>query len=392
MQVVAVFATQALPVLAPLVTRDAGVPPEAIGRLYGLAMIGSVLFMALGMPILARLGPVRTLQIGAGLAALGLLAAAAGSPMALLIAALLVGLGNAPSIPAGSRILAATVPAAHRTLIFSVKQAGAPLGGMIAGVILPPLALFGGWPAALLFVTVALLGAALVVQPMQATLDLERDRSRAVSPRALLAPANLVLPFAALLLHPLLIPLTALCFVFAVANGCLWALLVTFLVEARGLTLQQAGLAAAAMQAGGVAARVGLGWLGDRTGGATRNLIVQAYVAAASLALLALVPAESPLVAFVLAATLAGATATSWQGIALAELARVAPSERVAEATAGTSLVGYSGFAVGPAASAVVIAQTGDWTLPMLSVAALLAITAAALGPRLRALAYRPSG
>ena len=137
------FATQALPVLAPLVTRGAGLPPEAIGRLYGLTMIGSVLFMAFAMPILARLGPVRTQQLGAVLAAIGLLTAVAGSGIALLIAALLVGIGNAPSIPAGSRILAATAPAAHRTLIFSAKQAGAPLGGMIAGIVLPPLALQG---------------------------------------------------------------------------------------------------------------------------------------------------------------------------------------------------------------------------------------------------------
>jgi hypothetical protein len=62
MQVVALFATQALPVVASLVTRGAGLPPEAIGQLYGLSMLGSVLFMAFGTPVLARLGPVRTLQ------------------------------------------------------------------------------------------------------------------------------------------------------------------------------------------------------------------------------------------------------------------------------------------------------------------------------------------
>jgi MFS family permease len=258
---------------------------------------------------------------------------------------------------------------------------------MIAGIVLPPLALIGGWPAALLLVTAALLGAVLAIQPLQPTLDLERDRSRAVSLGALLAPANLVLPFAALRLHPLLIPLTALCFVFAAANGCLWALLVSFLVEARGLTLEQAGLAAAAMQAGGAAARLGLGWLGDRTGGATRNLLVQAFVAAAALVLLASIPTGSPSLAFVLAAALAGATASSWQGIALAELARVTPPERVAEATAGASIFGFLGFAIGPAVGTAAITAVGDWTLPLLGVAALLTTAAAALAPRLRAMA-----
>jgi MFS family permease len=384
MQAVAVFATQALPVLAPLVTRGAGLPPEAIGRIFGLTMIGSVLFMAFGMPLLARLGPVRTLQLGAGVAGLGLAAAVIGSPLALFVAALLVGLGNAPSTPAASRILAVTAPPAHRTLIFSAKQAGAPLGGMIAGMVLPPLALSVGWPAALLLVIAALLAAAVAVQPLQPTLDAERDRDRAISPRALLAPANLVLPFAALKLHPLLIPLTALCFAFAVANGCLWALLVSFLVEARGLTLEQAGIAAAMMQAGGVVARLALGWLGDRTGQATRNLLVQAFVAAASLMMLTLVPLGSPPLVFVLAAALAGATASSWQGIALAELARVTPPERVAEATAGGSIVGLLGFAIGPAACTAAVTALGNWTLPLLTVAALLAAAAVILAPRLR--------
>jgi MFS family permease len=198
---------------------------------------------------------------------LGLATALVDPPsVALLAAALLLGLGNAPNVPAGSRILARTAPPEHRTLIFSVKQAGAPLGGMIAGLTLPPLAATLDWPASLLLVAMVLLVSALLVQPLRARLDADRDSARAISPRALLAPANLAAPFAALRLHPLLVPLTALCFAFAIATGCLFALLVTFLVEARGLTLAQAGLAFAAMQAAGLVARLLLGWLGDRTG------------------------------------------------------------------------------------------------------------------------------
>jgi predicted MFS family arabinose efflux permease len=230
------------------------------------------------------------------------------------------------------------------------------------------------------------------VQPLRRALDAERDPARAVGPRALLAPANLAAPFAALRLHPLLVPLTALCFAFTVAGGALWALLVSFLVEARGLTLAQAGLAYAAMQAAGVAARVGLGWLGDRTGAATRNLLVQAFAAAAAaLALLALVPAGAPLALFVLAAALAGGAASSWQGIALAELARVTPPERVAEATAGGSIVGFLGFAVGSAACAAAVSATGGWTAPLLLAAAQLAVAAVILAPRLRAAGWARS-
>ncbi|MGG5822970.1 MFS transporter [Falsiroseomonas sp. HW251] len=387
MQIVAVFATQALPVLAPLVTRGTGMAPEAIGRVYGVAQLGTILFLLFGMPVLARLGPVRTLQLGAGLAGLGLTAAVFGSPLAVFAAALLIGLGNAPSIPAGSRILAATAPPAHRTLIFSVKQAGAPLGGMTAALVLPWLAEKASWPAALALVIFALFAATVTVQPMQAALDAERDRARDISPRALLSPANVATLFKALTLHPLLMPLAALCFGFAAATGCLWALQVSFLVEARGETLAQAGLAAAAMQAGGIAGRLILGWLGDRTGAATRNLLVQAFVAAGCLATLVILPASAPQFAFLLVSALAGATASSWQGIALAELARVTPAERVAEATAGASIIGFLGFAVGPAVCAWAISVLQDWTAPLLAVPALLAAGATLLAPRLRKVA-----
>jgi hypothetical protein len=76
-------------------------------------------------------------------------------------------------------------------------------------------------------------------------------------------------------------------------------------------------------------------------------------------------------------------TASSGQGIALAELARVTPAERVAEATAGTSIIGFFGFAIGPAACTAAITALDDWTLPLLTMPALLAAAAAILAPRL---------
>jgi hypothetical protein len=68
---------------------------------------------------------VRTPQAGAVLSALAMLVAATGLAPALLLASLLLGIGYGPSPPAGGRILAATAPPGHRTLIFSIKQAGA---------------------------------------------------------------------------------------------------------------------------------------------------------------------------------------------------------------------------------------------------------------------------
>jgi hypothetical protein len=89
----------------------------------------------------------------------------------------------------------------------------------------------------------------------------------------------------------------------------------------------------------------------------------------------------------VLAAGLVGFTVSGWQGIVLAEVARVAPPERVAEATSGACLLAFLvGYALALAAlAAAVSAAGGGWTVPLLALAAQLALAAASLAPRLRA-------
>ena len=49
-----------------------------------------------------------------------------------------------------SHILAQVAPPRRRGLIFSIKQSAVPAGGLLAGVLLPPLAEAAGWPVAIL--------------------------------------------------------------------------------------------------------------------------------------------------------------------------------------------------------------------------------------------------
>ncbi|TPG46359.1 MFS transporter [Roseomonas nepalensis] len=383
MQTVAAFLNQGVPVLAPLLTGSAGLPPEAAGHLSALGTLGVLIFLVAGGPILARLGPVRTLQLGAALGAAGMALASLGGTPALAAAAVLIGLGYGPTPPAGSRILAATAPPSHRSLIFSVKQAGAPLGGMVAGLVLAPVAVAwgGGWALGLA-VVVALLSAVLI-QPSRVSLDVEREPERRIGPRALLSRRNLVGPFAALRLHPLLAPLTALACSLATVQGCFFAFAVTWLTETRGMTLVEAGMVFAAMQAGGVLARVVLGWMADRTGNAAMNLLGQGLGGAAVVAVFVLLP---PLgFGWTLAlGGLAGSLVASWNGIYQAEVARLSPPGRIAEATAGSSTLCFLGYLVPPALFAGLVTLTGSWLLPQLLAAGQLLVVALLVLPRLR--------
>ena len=381
-QSVSTFMGQSLPVLAPLLTASAGVAPERIGNLSSLSSLASIVYMAFGSPILARLGPVTSLQMGTAVAVLGLGVASIGLWPALLCGALLMGLGYGPTPPAGSRMLQATAPPAHRSLIFSVKQAGAPAGGALAGLIIAPVAVaFGGVPALMLAMTVGALSV-LVIIPLRRVLDADRDRSRSVHPRVLFSWRNLSVPFAALRRAPALLPLTALAFSFAVAQGALYSFSVTYLTQ-RGMSLAAAGFAFACLQASGTVARILLGWVADRTGRAAVNLMIQAFLAAAAVAAWALMPMDAPLWLVATLAAVAGFFGASWNGIYLAEVARLAPPGGVADATAGSTMLCFMGYVIGPTLFAAAVPSLG-WQVPFLLCAGQLAAMGLVQGLLLR--------
>ncbi|WP_439599030.1 MFS transporter [Falsiroseomonas sp.] len=372
MQTVGTFLSQAVPVVAPLMTLDLGLRPESVGNFASVNTLGAILFLLFGTPLVARFGPLRMLQAGALLGSLALLTAAAGIVWMLPFAALLMGIGYGPTGPAGSRILQATAPPRHRVLIFSVKQAGAPAGGALAGLVAAPLAAAFGWQVALLAGIGVALACALLIQPLRPQLDAEREPARplreAFSPRRLAAPVN------TLRMHRVLPPLTLQAFAFAALQGSLFAFTVTWLVEAHGMGLAAAGSLFAAMQVAGVAGRLVLGWAADRLGDATRSLAIHGLVAAGLSALWVMFGPGAHWALGLLLAVAAGFTAASWNGIFLAEVARVAPPDRVAEASSGAILLCFLGYLSAPSAFAWAVTTTGSWTLPYFVACGLLAV------------------
>jgi MFS family permease len=131
------------------------------------------------------------------------------------------------------------------------------------------------------------------------------------------------------------------------------------------------------MQLAGVVGRLVLGWAADRVGDAVRSLVVHGLVAAMLSALWVLAAPGASWPVVLLLAALAGFTAASWNGIFLAEVARVAPPERVAEASSGAILLCFLGYLVAPSAFALVVGAVGSWTLPFLVACGLLAAVSA---------------
>jgi MFS family permease len=214
-------------------------------------------------------------------------------------------------------------------------------------------------------------------------LDADRDRSIRIAPRALLARGNLAAPFAALGSHSALPPLVALCVSFAIVQGCLVAFVVSFLTTAHGYGLAEAGLIFASLQIGGFLARIGLAWLADRTRAPIQILLAMLATAAMSVLAFTLLAGAVPFAALAVLALLVGISGTGWQGIVLAEFARLAPPDRMTDATAGGTNCAFVAYFVSPMVFAMLVGLTDSWSLPMLLVGAQAGVVVALLAQRL---------
>ena len=286
------FLVRMLPTLAPVLIVEAAVAPSFIGYLAAIGTVGSMLFYLAGTPLVRRLGPVRIMQLGMLVAAAGTALLGVPVPIVLALGSLLIGFGYAPSTPAGSDVLQRFAPKRHRTLLFSIKQAGVPFGGMIAGVILPPLTLID-WRLAILVSVALTLAVTAAIQPLRARIDRDRNRTQDLSPSTFLAPENLLMPLHALRMSPRIPPLILASICLAAAQGATFAFLVTFMVGI-GLDLTAAGALFAIVQVTGIFGRILFGGLADRFGSATAMLVAAALSSAITTAIFAYAAPDWP--------------------------------------------------------------------------------------------------
>lgn len=371
-QVVSSFAAAAIPLLGPLLTLRWGLAPESIGYVSAVVSAGICWFLACGNPMLDHHGPVRALQIGLVFVAAGLLLLSQPFVLVGLAGALLVGLGLAPNTPAGSQILMRTAPADHRTLVFSIKQAGVPLGGAIAGFAVAPMVLGFGFTGAIWTVVVVVLLSALAVQPFRGSLDAEKGTQNRAWARMFLSPSSLARSARVLSSHPSLPMLTALGVSFSITQACITAFTATYMVTRHGKSLAEAGHLVAALLVASTIARIFFGWLADRMGSGLHLLCLLALAAGSTIALLIGTAGTSPWLIY-LCMALVGATSMGWNGVHMAELARVSPPALIGDVTSGASLFGFVGSICGPLAFAVIANRTGSFDWPFVLVAGQLA-------------------
>ena len=343
-QTMVAFAVYSAPVMAPVAGPALGVPAAAVGYYIAASYLGSMLASAASGGWVARFGPIRVSQAALALCFVGLSLAATGWLPAVMLGGFVVGLGYGPTTPASSSILVRTPPR-YFSLIFSIKQTGVPAGGALA-------------------IGSACLALAAAIAGVRAHYDRNLDPRAPVSIGSAFAPVGLAFR------DRRLRQLCVAGFVYGGIQITLVTYLVSFLVESFGLSLVAAGLVMAVAQVASVTGRVVWGMLADRALKRRTMLgLLGLGMGASALVALAAGP-QWPVWLLCVYASAFGATAVGWNGVYLAEVARLAPEGRASAATGGALFFTFLGVVLAPLAFNVALGLTGGYAVAYAAFAA----------------------
>ena len=386
-QVYTSLAATAAAALAPVIAAGLGVPAQWVGGYVGIVYTGAAVASLLCGAFIARYGAIRVSQACVVLCAIGIAGVAASPAGALVLVALsafVLGVGYGPITPASSHVLVRTTPPKRMSLVFSIKQTGVPVGAALAGALLPALALAAGWRVTL--VAIAVLGAIVVVvaQAIRAALDVDR---RADAPAAV---AHAFANVRRVLAHRAIATLAYASFAYSAIQVSLTSFLVVHLTDVLGWSLVAAGFALSAATVGGVAGRIFWGAVSDRTGAPRRVLGVIGAISGSCAIATMLASPDWPLVATYAVVALFGATAIGWNGVMLAEVARLSPPGEAGAVTGATGFITFGGVVAGPTLFGALATVTGNTRSGFAACAVLAFVTALALGWAARARGSTP--
>ena len=361
-QSLATLAVFTLPVLATLAARDLGAEPHWLGWQVACTYAAASAASMFSGGLLRRLGPARCTQLALTAGALACLLIVGAGLAGAVLGSFLTGIGYGLTNPSASQVLARLTPPARRNRVFAVKQTGVPIGGALAGALLPGLAGAIGWRGAILAVAAVMAAAAVGCGAFRRHWDGERDPGAPLGAGAL---GGIV----ALRTRPGLGSLAVISACFSGFQLALGSYIVTMLVEEGGWTPVAAGFVAAASQAVGIGARIAWGVVADWWRSGMKTLAAIGVCTCLGGAVLP-VALAGPGAGIVLLLCLLGTCAAGWNGLLLAEAARMAAPGKAGDAAGGVLSVAFAGVVVGPSlfGAAVAVTQSYSAAFGMLAV------------------------
>lgn len=375
-----------VPVLAPAIAAERGWSPTIVA-LYPTVVYVTAFLISFRIPeLLFRMGGMGLSLASLMLGGAGLLLLLPPYATAAASASVAIGCGTAAMNPASSQMLGPRTTVRTASLVMSIKQTGVPLGGVMAGALVPMLASHSGWRMAA--VELAAIGSALAIVLLP-SVNWLNSTARGAKPAAFrpLDPVR----------HLLAMPgVPTLLFASLTFNGmqlCLRSFFVLYLVAHQRLGLVTAGVAFSVSQAAGMVGQVGWAALADRLLPVHAVMaIIGMLMSAAALCTAAMIP-HWPLGAIFVVASVYGVSAAGYLPVLLGEVARRSPSGQVGALTSGAQLFPLAGCILGPLAFGGIAAVMGMRAAFLLAAASTLAGTAILAAPqRLFAERFRYGG
>jgi MFS family permease len=346
-------------VLAPVATHDLGVPSEGIGVFVALNYLVAMFSGLVCGAFVARLGGLRVCQLAVLIAGLGLCLVGLGQVWLVLPAAAFIGIGYGWVNPSGSHIIVDRTPRNRLGIVLSIKQTGVPVGGAIAGAIVPTLTLRFGWAA-----TIEMLGGACILAAVALALarNLLREppRARPVEPFRL-SVALFARPLGMVARSPTLMMLGFTSLVYSGLQLNITTYLVSYMNVGLGIPLVTAGLLFSGTLIAGICGRIFWGAVADRMRNPVRLMGMLGVVSGFCSVVLPWVGSTGSLVLLGALFVVYGATAVGWNGVHMALVARAAPDGEEGTATGGVQFLTFFGALAAPPVFAVCSALTGSY-------------------------------
>ena len=371
-QVVATMGFNQASVLAPAAAPALGVEAADVAFYVSLVYLAAMVSTLGAGAINRRTGPIRFIQGGLAIAAVGTFILAAGGIALVAVSALVVGLGSGPLTIASSHILARVSPPRLANVTFSLKQSGVPVGFAICGAVLPTLALDFGWRWAAASVGVISLLTAVAIQPLRPLYD--DERTTGVSRRLLPSAVEIFEPLRLAWRDPILRPMCFIGMLFSATQAIVVNFTVVYAVDGLNMSYVLAGTLLSAATVAGAFGRIFWGALADMLRRPSAVLAgIGGIVVVAATAMAFSTPAW-PTGAVYIVCIILGGTAVGWNGVFIAESASRAPPGRAAEFTGATQLFVFCGALLSPLLFRAVLAVTNAYEVGYLLLAGGVAV------------------
>jgi sugar phosphate permease len=336
-----------IPVLAPALQNEYDLDLTQVGLAIAAANGGSI-FTLLAWGLLAdRVGERSVLGAGLAGCAGGLLVAAFAPSFAMLVLALaLAGAAGASVNAASGRAVMSWFGRDQRGFALGIRQTALPIGGLLAAIVLPPVAAAGGVRAGLTVLAAGCLAAAIAGASGLREAPHGEEELKDIG-------------------HPMRDPRMwrlsiGSGFVLA-AQISILSFLILFLHQERGLSTAAAAGVFAVIQALGAVLRIVSGRWSDRVHARIAPLRRLALALAATLAAAAVL-LSAPLAILIPVFVAAGALSLSWNGLSFTAAAELAGRARAGAALGFQQTALAITSAAAPPAFAVVV-ESGSWSL-----------------------------